>query len=78
MQHNHFGGGDYSQIQPCGHLRGGATLEEACCMVDLVDAKPCKYINIKADGLKSNINGPSTHPQLSVHFERQQTPQVGN
>lgn len=52
MQHHHSGGGDYSQIQPCGHFWGPATLEDACCMVDLVDAKPCKYINIKGDEVK--------------------------
>lgn len=52
MQHHHSGGGDYSQIQPCGHFWGRATLEDACCMVDLMDAKPCKYINIKGDEVK--------------------------
>lgn len=78
MQHPHSGAGDYSQVQPCGHVCGGATLEDACCTLDSVDAEPRKYINIKADGLKSNINGPAARPQLSVHIERQQTAQVGN
>lgn len=47
MQPHHPGGGDYSRIQPCGHLCGSATLEGVCRALDLVDAKPGKHINIK-------------------------------
>ena len=47
MQPQHSVGGDYSRIQPCGHLCWSATLDEVCCVLDWVDAKPSKHINIK-------------------------------
>lgn len=49
MQPHRSAGGDYSRIQPCGHLCGSATLGEVCCVLGLVDAKPCKHINIKGN-----------------------------
>lgn len=49
MKPHQSGGEDYSKIPPCGHLCGSTTPEEAHRVLDSVNVKPCKHINIKEE-----------------------------